>query len=212
MSDQLRIDDERMFLLDQQVTQIEDAFSDHDLILDLGGGGEGVIGQMRGRQVVAIDLRVDELEETPAGPIKVIADAKALPFLDGSFDAATAFFFLMYVPDTDRAAVLKEAFRVLRPGATLHVWDVVIPERADRPQSMFVVPVKAELPGKTIQTGYGVPWNGREMTAGSITQMARDAGFTLIDAIEEGETFQLTLARPPLSNTSDDGVEAQGWN
>jgi len=202
MSEQPVIDDKRMFLLDQQVIQIEDSFGDHDLILDLGGGGEGIIGQMRGRQVVAIDLRVDELEDTPAGPIKVIADAKSLPFLDGSFDAATAFFFLMYVPDTERPAVLKEAFRVLRPGATLHVWDVVIPERDDRPQQAFVVPVQAEFSTKVIQTGYGVTWDGREMSVESIEALALNAGFERTEVRQSGETFHLLLTKPVQSSPS----------
>ena len=105
-----------MFLLDRQLVQVEDVFEDDDLVLDLGGGGEGVIGQLRGRQVVAIDTRRQELEECAPGPLKIVANAKELPFLDEAFDAITAFFFLMYVSVSDRARVLEEAYRVLRPG------------------------------------------------------------------------------------------------
>ena len=195
MSEHPEIDEERTFLLDQQAVRLEDVFRDGDLILDLGGGGEGVIGQLRGRQVVALDRRKDELEELAPGPIKIIADAKELPFLDASFDAATAFFFLMYVPDTDRAAVLRETYRVLRPGAMLHIWDVTIPARGDSTQEAFVVPVKVELPGKTIETGYGVPWDGHEMSADSIARIARKAGFVVAEQVEKDETFQLTLTR-----------------
>ncbi|MFC2077346.1 class I SAM-dependent methyltransferase [Candidatus Bipolaricaulota bacterium] len=195
MSEHPDVDKERMFVVDQQVVRIEDEFRDDDLILDLGGGGEGVIGQLRGRQVVAIDRRKDELEESAPGPIKVVADAKELPFLDESFDAATAFFFLMYVPAEDRAAVLREAYRVLRPGAMLHLWDVTIPARGERTQEAFVVPVKAELPSKTLETGYGIPWDGREMSADSIAQIAQDAGFEVTEQLEKEETFQLTLTR-----------------
>ena len=57
MSEHPGIDEERTFLVDQQVVRIEDVFRDEDLILDLGGGGEGIIGQLRGRQVVALDIR-----------------------------------------------------------------------------------------------------------------------------------------------------------
>jgi hypothetical protein len=53
-------------------------------ILDIGGGGEGVIGRLKGRQVVAIDIRLDELVETVDGPQKVVMDARKLSFLDGS--------------------------------------------------------------------------------------------------------------------------------
>lgn len=195
MSEHPDIDRDRMFMADQQVVRIEDVFRDDDLILDLGGGGEGVIGQLRGRQVVALDRRKDELKQSAPGPIKVVADAKELPFLDASFDAATAFFFLMYVPGEDRAAVFAEAHRVLRPGAMLHVWDATIPSRREHTQEMFVVPLKVELPSKTIETGYGIPWEGRAMSADSIAQIARDAGFAVAEKREEGETFRLTFTR-----------------
>lgn len=195
MSEQPLIDEKRMFVIDQQVVRVEDVFRDDDLILDLGGGGEGVVGQLRERQVVAVDLRREELEESAPGPIKVIANAKELPFLDESFDAATAFFFLMYVPAADRASVLREAHRVLRPGRILHIWDVTIPAQGERTQEMFVVPVRAELPDRTIETGYGVPWNSREMSANAVAQTAQAAGFTVDDMTQEGETFHLTLRR-----------------
>jgi ubiquinone/menaquinone biosynthesis C-methylase UbiE len=186
----------RMYVIRQQVVRIEDVFGDKDRILDLGGGGAGVIGQLRGQQVTAVDIRQEELDESPPGPIKVVADARSLPFPDGSFDAATAFFFLMYVPAADRAAVLQEAHRALRPGGTLYVWDVVIPARGKRTHKLFVVPVRAELPHQTIKTAYGVPWKGREMSGDSIAQLARDVGFTVAAMAQERETFRLTLTRP----------------
>ena len=36
-------------------------------ILDLGGGGEGVIGQIYRQQAVVVDNRQEELDETPEG-------------------------------------------------------------------------------------------------------------------------------------------------
>jgi len=195
MSEHPEIDEERTFLLDRQAVRLEDVFRDEDLILDLGGGGEGIIGQLRGRQVVALDRRKDELAESAPGPIKIVADAQELPFLDGAFDAATAFFFLMYVPNTERMAVLKEAHRVLRPSAMLHIWDVTIPPRGESPQEAFVVPVKVELPDKTIETGYGIRWDGHEMSADSVADLAKSAGFTLCGSEEDGETFHLALSK-----------------
>lgn len=43
-----------------------------------------------------------------------VADATALPFADGSFDAVVCQFGVMFFPDKVRA--LREAYRVLRPG------------------------------------------------------------------------------------------------
>ncbi len=183
----------RMHVVATQTVVLDDGFADADRILDLGGGGEGVIGRLRGKQVTAIDLRQGELDDAPQGPIKVVADARALPFADRSFDAATAFFFLMYVAAEDRPKVLREAHRVLRPGGTLRIWDVTIPSAGK--QKLFVVPVKTLLPGRTIRTAYGVPWAGREMSAHGIADLARVAGFSVVSTREHGRTFCLVLAR-----------------
>jgi ubiquinone/menaquinone biosynthesis C-methylase UbiE len=184
----------RMHIVAPQTVVVDDDFADADRILDLGGGGEGVIGQLRGKQVTAIDLRQGELDDAPAGPTKVVADARTLPFADRSFDAATAFFFLMYVAAEDRSKVLREAHRVLRRGGTLRIWDAAIPS-AGR-QNLSVVPVKILLPGRTIRTAYGVPWAGREMSAHGIAELARSAGFSVVSTQEHGRTFCLVLTRP----------------
>ena len=43
--------------------------------MDIGGGGRGVIGELKGKQVIAIDINKRELEEAPDGPLKVVMDA-----------------------------------------------------------------------------------------------------------------------------------------
>ncbi len=62
------------------------------------------------------------------------AEATALPFEDGSFDAATSTQVLEYVPEVDRA--LGELHRVLRPGGRAWVldtdWDSVAWNTGDR--------------------------------------------------------------------------------
>jgi ubiquinone/menaquinone biosynthesis C-methylase UbiE len=50
------------------------------------------------------------------------ADATALPFDDGSFDAAVSVQVLEYVDDVDRA--IAQLHRVLRPGGRVVLWDV----------------------------------------------------------------------------------------
>jgi len=185
----------RMRVVGRQDVRVDDAFGDGDRIVDLGGGGEGVIGRLRGRQVVAVDIRQGELDDAPDGPTKVVGDARALPFPDGSFDAATAFFFLMYVQDADRDKVLAEGYRVLRPGGTFRIWDAVIPEPPENPPRLFVVPVRVSLPRATVRTAYGTGWQGKAMSCDGLAARAEAVGFTVIEKEQRGNTFRLVAMR-----------------
>ncbi len=160
-------------------------------IVDLGGGGEGVIGQLYGNKVVAIDIRQDELDEAPDGPIKVCADAKNLPYEDNYFTSATAFYFFFYVKSDDFLPILKEAYRTLKPGGSLSVWDTCIPEKGNKPQSLYVVPVAAILPKKTVQTAYGVTWSPRKLNLELLSKLAIDAGFTIKEVTQAKNAFYL---------------------
>jgi SAM-dependent methyltransferase len=132
-------------------------FPTQGLVLDIGGGGEGVIGQLKGAQTVAVDLSKDELRDAPGAPLlKIVMDARDLKFLDGTFDTATVFFTFMYIAPADHARVLQEIHRVLRPGGRLLIWDVVFPAKADPGKLWVTYPLRIRLPAKEISTGYGV--------------------------------------------------------
>src|SRR5262245_37403193 len=94
--------------------------------LDIGCG-EGRNTRLlakRGARTTAIDIAekfIGHAKKTetdaPLGIDYRVASAAALPFADGTFDFATGFMSFMDVPETDR--VLREAFRVLKPGGFL---------------------------------------------------------------------------------------------
>jgi len=74
------ISEDRLFFFEKQEVAVND-FDSAGYILDIGGGGEGVIGKLKGEQVIAIDSSKRELEEAAAGPLKIVMDAKwQIPF------------------------------------------------------------------------------------------------------------------------------------
>ncbi len=66
-------------------------------ILDIGGGGEGIIGRIYPERTISIDIRKEELEEAPEGPIKIVMDAKNMSFMDNCFDNVAAFYSFMFM-------------------------------------------------------------------------------------------------------------------
>ncbi len=161
-------------------------------ILDLGGGGEGVIGRTYGRAVTAIDIRPDELEDAPGDFERICMDARQLEFPDGCFDAVTAFYFLMYLFPEDMGAVFSEAARVLKSGGRMYVWDAVY-------DCAFPEPHLAELyidaAGEKISTTYGVLGEGMGLSRDDVLRCASEAGLELADERLAGEHFYLVFRK-----------------
>ncbi|MFX1317948.1 MAG: class I SAM-dependent methyltransferase [Promethearchaeota archaeon] len=183
-----------MFLLDQQKCVVAN-FDSSGWILDIGGGGEGIIGRLKGSNVVAIDIRREELDEAPSGPLKLIMDATNLQFLDHTFDTVTAFFSLMYFTHETRPQVFHEVARVLTPGGKFYLWDVTIPPATDPTKRVFAVLLNIQLPHETIQTGYGVTWQDREQTLDDYLQLGQETGLKVVSQQTTGHLFSIKFKK-----------------
>ncbi len=95
-------------------------------VLDVaaGNGNASLAAARRGADVTATDYVTSLLEQTQARAASEgltidteQADAEALPFPDGSFDAVLSTFGVMFAPDHERAAA--ELVRACRPGGRI---------------------------------------------------------------------------------------------
>ncbi|UCE41158.1 MAG: methyltransferase domain-containing protein [Candidatus Aminicenantes bacterium] len=181
----------------QQTVAVED-FAAEGFILDIGGGGEGVIGQLKGQQVIAIDISKRELIEAPPGPLKIVMDARDLKFLDETFNTATVFFTFMYIASDDHQKVFEELHRVLKPGGRLLVWDVIFPELIDKKKNRALFWFKFILPDKEIRTGYGVRRPEGEQGLAHFVELAKKTGFEIVSHKEKDRWFFLEVSKSPL--------------
>lgn len=172
-------------------------FPAEGLILDIGGGGEGVIGQLKGKQVVAVDLIKRELEDAPGQPLlKIVMDARDLKFLDNAFPTVTVFFTFMYMDPADYPKVLEEIRRVLAPGGRLLIWDVIFPETETDPRQIYVMyPVHVKLPKGDVNTGYGVKIVEKQGLE-HFLHLAKPAGLEIVAQEPHPGWFFLELKKP----------------
>jgi len=187
--------DDQYYIFEREEVILED-FESHGWILDIGGGGEGIIGLLKGEQVVAIDISKRELEEAPGGPLKIIMDATDLSFLNGTFPTATSFFTLMYIPGSLHQKVFEEIYRVLQPEGKFLIWDLILPTRLDEDKEVPVIMLKIKLPGKELSTGYGTKWPSQNQDLAYYIKLAEAAGFKILKQEEKGQIFSLILQKP----------------
>lgn len=155
-------------------------------ILDIGGGGEGVIGQIYRQQVTAIDNNEEELKEAPDVCDKILMDAVALSFSECEFDHVTAFYSFLYMTREEQEKAVREAFRVLKHDGSFHIWDTIIFQAYPDP---FTVSLDIDVNGSLIHTTYGiVKTDPQDMEL--FISMCQEAGMTLRQkAIENGQFY-----------------------
>jgi SAM-dependent methyltransferase len=181
-----------MLTLDKQTVDLSGVcFSGS--ILDVGGGGEGVISRHSGQRVTAIDKRREELEESPDIGLKIVMDACEMGFLDGSFDNVTCFYTFMYMRENEVPKVLSEAYRVLKRGGRLWIWDTMMMPVPTA--EVLLVPLEVIISNElTLTPTYGISLT-RGQTCESIRLACEKAGFPLESGRENGPSFAMCLLK-----------------
>ncbi|MGN6429796.1 MAG: bifunctional demethylmenaquinone methyltransferase/2-methoxy-6-polyprenyl-1,4-benzoquinol methylase UbiE [Gaiellaceae bacterium] len=119
------------------------------------GTGDLAIACLRaGGRVTGLDFSARMLERARGKSDQiewVEGDAMALPFADGSFDAATVGFGVRNLEDLEKG--LHELRRVLRPGARLGILEITTPHGLLRPFYKLWFDVLVPLAGKLLPGG-----------------------------------------------------------
>lgn len=155
-------------------------------ILDIGGGGEGIIGRIYQSQVTAIDNRQEELDEAPEGFTKLLMDACDLKFEDSIFDNVSLFYTLMYIDKNKHNKVIKEAYRVLKKGGELYIWDTIINEA-----NPFLVELNIDIGDSIVNTTYGVYKDNAFEDKDYYKSICEELGFYLIAEFLYNNQFYL---------------------
>ena len=162
-------------------------------ILDIGGGGEGIIGRLYGAQVIAIDNRQEELDEAPNGFEKVLMDACCIDYPDEKFDHATFFYSLMFMNTETQRKAISEASRVLKKGGCLHIWDAEIHSAYLEP---FIVDLDIQIKSEFLHTTFGVVSDIQNQTAASVSDICSKYGLILkMQNVNDGQ-FHIVFEKP----------------
>ncbi len=144
-------------------------------VIDIGGGGEGIIGQIGKERVTAIDKfqrEIDEAKHKAPEATWVLADARKLEYSDEHFDNATAFFSIMYMSNEDKKKVFKEVYRIISKEGEFWIWDTPI----TKDEGVFLIKMKVIFPNRTtVRTGYGV--SSKIQNVDVTRELLEDVGF-----------------------------------
>lgn len=161
------------------------------LVLDLGGGGEGIVSRIEGSRVCAVDVNLNEIREAQiygSSPQWLAGSGESLPFRKEVFEAAAIWFSLEYMTKWEmKRAAIQEAFRVLKRKGTLSVMSSKVVCREER----FLLMLRYTLPdGGVYESGYGV-WGNQGQTMEKIGRIIEQTGFLLTTRDDNGHWFHM---------------------
>lgn len=172
-----------------------DSLPEDGLVLDIGGGGEGLVSRIGRERVCAVDYRMSEILEArihdpPANWF--LSDATHLPFRQKSFDVATLWFSLGYMREwSTKEHALAQVFDSLRPDGVLSI----LASRIDCREERFVFNALFTLPdGVVSKVGYGVQGN-QGQTLDRLCSLIRRVGFEDLQIQDHDWWFSIQARR-----------------
>ncbi len=178
------------------VTIVHQKLDANERVLDIGGGGEGIISKIYKEKVVAIDNRLVELSEIiETSSLKIVMDATKLDFINNQFERATAFFTFMYMSDLEIKSAIGEIYRVLKDNGVFEIWDVEMPSISAIEEDIFIVQLDIKYEDKSVTTGYGVQLK-EEKNSKYISDLLIKGGFIIEQFIlNENSTYYIKVRK-----------------
>jgi len=174
-----------------------DSIPSDGLIIDIGGGGEGLLSRLEKDRVCVVDISLNKIREAHiyGAPAQwVVSDGSQLCFRTGSFDIATLWFSLGYMRGWNRKKlVMSEIRRVLKQEGILFVLGAKIVCPEDR----FLFNAKFTFPdGDVSQVGYRLAGN-QNQTLESTVRALEDSGLVILERCDNGHWFKI-LGQPSI--------------
>ena len=161
------------------------------LIIDIGGGGEGLVSQIETSRVCAVDINLNKIREALIhGHVSqwILSDGRRLSIKDESFSVATIWFSLGYVRDwASKAQVLSEAARVLEHSGHISILGAKI--SCSEPK--FVLRAHFHFPdGSVSQMSYGMS-GGQKQDSQTVFKLLQELDYSDISCRDNEHWFRI---------------------
>lgn len=166
------------------------------LIVDIGGGGEGLVSRVETTRVCAVDISLNKIREALIHGLVsqwLLSDGRALPVKDDVFDVATLWFSLGYIQDWKvKNQLMSELVRVLKPSGCISI----IGAKIDCNEARFILRAHFRFPDGTVsQMSYGMR-GAQEQNVDSVAEMLRQTGYQDIAFEDNGHWFRIDARVP----------------
>ena len=159
------------------------------LIIDIGGGGEGLVSRIERSRVCVVDINLNKIREAMIyGQASqwILSDGRMLSMKEEMFNVATLWFSLGYVQDWDsKARVLEEVARVLRQSGHISI----LGARIICSEPRFVMRALFHFPdGSISKMSYGMDGTQKQDVE-TVVDLLQKTGFSNITCEDNGHWF-----------------------
>jgi ubiquinone/menaquinone biosynthesis C-methylase UbiE len=174
---------------------LSDQVNPNRVVLDVGCGDGGILGEFRGKAkvIIGVDVNEESLWKNSSVDEKILASGENLPLDSASVDVATAEFVIEHIENPER--VFAEIFRVLKPGGCF----IFITPNLFNPVMLasYFLPfgIHKFLRKKILQKTEDAHFTYyRGNTCGKLTAIGKAAGFSRLNLIRAGNPEYLAFS------------------